>query len=101
MDVVSGLKVQRTSDNSALVVQWDLLPSEETAPILPLYEVEYRLSGSEGGVIARAERNESVLVVDGLDNAASYEVCVCACVCVCVCVCVWCVVCVCVCVLCL
>ncbi len=72
-DVVSGLKVQRTSDNSALVVIWDSVAMEMIAPLPRIYEVEYRLTGSNEGLF-EIVRGDSLLTIESLDDAASYKV---------------------------
>ena len=72
-DVVSGLKVQRTSDNSALVVTWEPIAMEMSAALPQIYELEYRLTSSSEGLLVIVGE-DGPLAIEGLDDAASYKV---------------------------
>lgn len=70
---MTGVTAQQTSDNAAIVITWDAVATEMVAPLPNVYEVEYRVIGSDETVLELV--NDNILVIQGLqNNADTYEV---------------------------
>ncbi len=71
---LTQVTAQQTSDNAAIVITWDAIATETVAPLLRLYDVEYRMQGRVESVLEPVGNDSSIFVIQGLRNADSYEV---------------------------
>ena len=71
--MVNNITVRRTSDNTALIIEWaPYLTPEGREVTTAVYNIEYRVFGS--GNSARREASGTLEVIRDLSNAANYEV---------------------------